>query len=58
METDLFRPQEAAEYLTVTERHLRDLWDRREIKGTKIGRLLRFHREDLDAYIAQCREAS
>jgi excisionase family DNA binding protein len=42
---------EAATRLGTTERHLRDLWSRREIPAIKIGRLIRFDPADLDKYI-------
>lgn len=41
----------AAEYLATTERHIQDLWNRREIPAVKIGRKVRFHKDDLDRYI-------
>lgn len=41
----------AADYLGITERHLRELVYRRKIAYTKAGRLLRFYVEDLDKYL-------
>lgn len=45
----------AAEYLATTERHVRDLWNRRQVAAVKVGRLVRFRRVDLDAYIERNR---
>lgn len=41
----------AAEYLGTTERHVRELVYKRQIPHLHVGRLLRFHPDDLDAYI-------
>lgn len=41
----------AAEYLATTERHVRQLWNQREIAAVKVGKLVRFQPADLDAYI-------
>lgn len=41
----------SAERLGITERHLRLLWQRREIAAIKVGRAVRFDPIDLDAYI-------
>jgi excisionase family DNA binding protein len=41
----------AAAYLATTTRHVRELWQRREIAAVKVGRLVRFTQEDLDAYV-------
>jgi excisionase family DNA binding protein len=41
----------AADYLAITERHLRELVYRREVPYTRVGRLLRFMPDDLDAYL-------
>lgn len=48
---------EAASYLNVTERYVRRLVAERRITYLKIGRLLRFAPEDLDAYLEACRIA-
>ena len=42
---------EAAQFLNVSERRLRDLWDKRLIPCVKIGTSLRFRRSALDAFI-------
>lgn len=47
--------EEVADELAVTARMVRRLIARRELHGTKIGKLVRIHREDLDAYIARQR---
>ena len=46
---------EAAAYLNLTERYMRRLVSERRIPYLKVGRLLRFRAEDLDAYLEQCR---
>ena len=45
----------AADYLGITERHLRGLIERREIPFHKIGGLNMFDPADLDAYKASTR---
>ncbi len=46
---------QAAEYLNDTEAHVQRLWWERKIAAVKLGRKVRFRREDLDAYIAKNR---
>ena len=46
---------DAATYLGTSERHVRELWARREIAAVKVGRLVRFRRSDLDEYIGRHR---
>ncbi len=41
---------EAAAYLSIRERHVRELWQRRELPGYRLGRLVRFRRADLDLW--------
>ena len=41
----------AAKYLHDCPRHVRSLWERREIAAIRIGRKIRFDPEDLDRYI-------
>jgi excisionase family DNA binding protein len=41
----------AAEYLNDTPRHVRSLWERRQIAAVRVGRKLRFDPRDLDRYI-------
>lgn len=43
----------AASSLSITERHLKELWARREIGGVKVGKLVRFRDEDLLEYIGR-----
>lgn len=45
----------AAEYLGTSERHVRELQYRGELTYVKVGHLVRFLIEDLDAWIAQRR---
>ena len=46
---------EAATYLNVAERYMRRLVTERRIPYFKVGRLLRFSTEDLDAFLENCR---
>ena len=41
----------AANYLQDTPRHVRSLWERRELAAVRIGRKIRFDPVDLDRYI-------
>jgi len=41
----------AANYLHDTPRHVRSLWERRELAAVRIGRKIRFDPADLDRYI-------
>ena len=43
---------QAADYLKTNERHIRRLWQERRLAAVKVGRYVRFAREDLDAYKA------
>ena len=49
--TGLLGYTEAANYLATSERHVRQLWQMRKITGVKVGRLVKFRRADLDAFI-------
>jgi excisionase family DNA binding protein len=42
----------AAARLNTSPRHVRELAYRRELGFVKVGRLVRFRAEDLDAYVA------
>jgi len=42
---------EAAMYLKTSERHIRQLWATRQLAAVRVGRLIRFRRSDLDAFI-------
>ena len=51
VETPLMRAQEAAAYLTCTDRYLRTLVAQRRIAVVRVGRNVRFRKTDLDAFI-------
>lgn len=53
--TGLLDPAEAAGYLAVDVRRVRQLWQTRKLAGIKVGRAVRFTVADLDAYIARQR---
>lgn len=44
---------QAAEVLGITARQLRDMRYRRQIRFVRVGRLVRFRPEHLEAYIAR-----
>lgn len=48
----LLTVDEAAKYLTVTPRFVRRLIEERRIPKVKLGKFVRIHRDDLDAFIA------
>jgi excisionase family DNA binding protein len=54
----LLNIQEAAEYLNASVRFVRDRRTDGQIRAVKLGGLLRFQVDDLDAYIETCREPS
>jgi len=47
----------AAARLSITERHLKELWARREIGAVKVGKLVRFRDSDLQEFIARNAQA-
>jgi len=49
----LFTPEEAAEFLRVPPRMMRRLVQERRIGFIKVGRYVRFRREQLDDYMRQ-----
>jgi len=51
MKFELMTVADAAEYLATTERHVRDMAWRRILPHVKVGRLVRFDRADLDAWL-------
>jgi excisionase family DNA binding protein len=53
--TGLVDLQGAGAVLGVPPRLVRELWQRRELAGIKIGRRVRFSREDLDDYVRRHR---
>ena len=50
---ELLTVSECAEYLNITTRHARHLFDTRAFPVVKVGRLVRVRRSDLVAYIAR-----
>lgn len=48
----------AAKYLNCSTRLVQELWNRREIPAIKVGRLVRFHKDDLDRYIDSHRQGN
>jgi excisionase family DNA binding protein len=51
--SELLTVSECAEYLNITNRHARHLFDVRAFQVAKVGRLVRVRRSDLDTYLAQ-----
>ena len=45
----------AAEFLALTPRHVRRLWQERRLAGVKCGKFVRFTQSDLLAYIERQR---
>jgi len=45
----------AATFLGVTPRLVRELWQRRELTGVKVGRRVRFTQVDLNDYVTRHR---
>jgi excisionase family DNA binding protein len=43
--------REAAEYLSVPERTVRDNWQRWGLLGYKVGRAIRFRERDVEAWL-------
>ena len=50
--------QGAADYLDTTPRHIRVLWSERKLPAVKVGRLVKFDLDDLDAFIDRQRVGS
>ena len=50
--------EDAAKRLTTSERHVRELIYRRRLPFVKVGRLVRFDRGDLEAWIADRKVAA
>ncbi len=44
----------AAVFLSISERQLREMVERRRIASVKVGRLVRFRQTDLDAFVEGC----
>jgi len=53
IQTDIMTLDEAAEYLRVHPRTLRMKASEGKIPGAKIGRVWRFHREQLESWLLQ-----
>jgi len=51
----MLTPQEAAERLNVTLRFIRRLCHERRVPYTKVGKLVRFDPDELEAWIAEHR---
>jgi excisionase family DNA binding protein len=47
----LLHPREAAAYLAISERSVWNLESRGLLKAVRVGRIVRFDREDLDRFI-------
>ena len=53
-QTNLMTPDQAGEYLAITTRQLQlDRLTKRSIPYIKVGRLVRYNKADLDAYITR-----
>lgn len=46
--------EEAAAYLSLTPRYVKELWARRRLTAVKMGKMVRFRRCDLDEYAERC----
>jgi excisionase family DNA binding protein len=42
---------DVAERFATTERHVRQLQERKQLPSVRVGRLVRFRAEDVDAYV-------
>ncbi len=51
VESPVFTLKQAAQFLNVSERRIRDLWDKREIWAVKYGVSVMFRKTALEAYI-------
>lgn len=50
---EVLTPDQVAEILHVTPRLVRELWQRRQLGGVKVGRLVRHRRSDVERYLAE-----
>ena len=50
--SELLTVAETAEYLNISTRHARHLFDTRAFAVVKVGRLVRARKTDLDSYLA------
>jgi excisionase family DNA binding protein len=51
MSTALLTYADVAERFATTERHVRLLQEKKQLPSVRIGRLVRFKAEDVDAYV-------
>lgn len=51
---DLLTVEQAADLLNITDHFVRRLIRERRIPFLKVGRLVRFRRADIEAYLVQC----
>lgn len=51
MKEGLMDYEAVAAYLSISERQVRDLWEKRKLSAVKLGRNVRFSQQDLDKYI-------
>lgn len=51
---DLLTIEQAADLLNITDHFVRRLIRERRIPFLKVGRLVRFRRADIEAYLVQC----
>lgn len=51
---DLLTVEQAADLLNITDHFVRRLIRERRISFLKVGRLVRFRRADIEAYLAEC----
>jgi len=52
MSEDLMTPEEVAAFLRVEKRWVYDAARRELLPSTKVGKFLRFHRTDVEQYVA------
>lgn len=46
-------PEQAAIYLATSDRHVRNMMDKKQIPYVKVGAFRRLRRDDLDAWLAR-----
>lgn len=51
---ELLTVEQAADYLNITDHFVRRLIRERRIPFLKVGRLVRFRRADIEAYLREC----
>jgi len=50
---DVMTPEQVAEYLQVVTRTIYRMIERGDLKATKIGRVYRIRKEDVDSYLRE-----